>query len=66
MIISDFTTVELKYFEEQCNFVGKEYNVFELRSQGKSLTQVADILEISIDKAKKLSQRVNKKIKRVI
>ena len=66
MIISDFTTVELKYFEKQCNFVGKEYSVFELRSQGKSLTQVADFLGISIDKAKKLSQRVNKKIRRVI
>ena len=66
MIISDFTTVELVYFEEHCNFVGYEIYVFELRSQGKSLEQIADILELTIDQVKKISRKVNRKIAKVI
>ena len=66
MIISDFTTVELNYFQKHCNFVGYEVYVFELRSQGKSLQQIAEFLDVPIDRVKKLSRRVNKKITKVI
>lgn len=58
--------MELNYFKEQCNFVGDESYVFELRSHGISLGQIADFLGISIDRTKKLSQSVNRKIKRVL
>ena len=66
MIISDFTTPELRHFEEFCNFTQYEQCVFELRSQGKSLQYIADFLNISIDKTKKLSRKVNRKIMKVI
>jgi len=66
MILYDFTTPELKYFEEHCNFVGMEKIVFDLRSQGKSLEQIAYLLDLSIDKTKKLSQKINRKILKVL
>lgn len=66
MILYNFTTPELKYFEDHCNFTRLEYCVFELRSQGKSLKQIADFLEISIDRTKKLSRKINKKIIKVL
>ena len=62
MILHDFTTPELNYLQKNCNFVGFESYVFELRSQGKSLEYIADFLDISIDQVKKLSRKVNKKI----
>jgi len=66
MIISDFTTAELNYFEKFCNFTQLESYVFELRSQGKSLTYIADFLDLKIDRVKKLSRKVNKKISKVL
>lgn len=65
MIISDFTTAELNYFRCACNFVGSEVRVFEMRSQGVSLEEIAEILNLSVDGAKKISQKVNRKIAKV-
>lgn len=66
MIISDFTVPELNYFRENCNFVGLEIRVFELRSQGVSLEEIADILNMSVDGVKKISRKVNTKIIKVL
>lgn len=66
MIISDFTVPELNYFRENCNFVGLEIRVFELRSQGIPLEEIAEILDMSVDGVKKISRKVNKKIIRII
>ena len=67
MIIHDFTVPELNYFRENCNFVGLEREVFELRSQGVSLEQISDIIKgTTLDSVKKASQRVNRKIIRVL
>ena len=65
MIISDFTTAELDYFRDSCNFVGNEALVFEMRSCGQSLEEIAEILNLSVEGIKKISQKVNKKIARV-
>ena len=62
MIISNFTTPELDYLKEHCNFVGDEILIFDLRSQGASLNDISFTLGITLDSAKKISQRVNKKI----
>ena len=62
MTISNFTIPELDYLKEHCQFTGREQLVFDLRSQGASLYDIAYILGVSIDSVKKLSQRVNKKI----
>ena len=66
MIISDFTVPELNYFRENCNFVGLEIRVFELRSQGIPLEEIAEILDMPVDGVKKISRKVNKKILRII
>ena len=62
MIISNFTVPELNHFREYCDFTSTESSVFELRSQGASLQDISFILNITIDSTKKISQRVNKKI----
>ena len=66
MVISDFTVPELNYFRENCNFVGLEIRVFELRSQGVPLEEIAEILDMSVDGVKKISRKVNAKIIRVL
>ena len=62
MIVSDFTVPELDRFREKCNFVGNETMVFELRSQGISLEEIAEILNMSVEGIKKISRKVNNKI----
>ena len=66
MIISDFTNPELTYFRQHCNFTCEELNVFELRSIGVSLEQIAVRLNLTIDKVKKISRKVNNKIIKVL
>ena len=66
MIVSDFTVPELDRFRRQCNFVGNETNVFELRSQGIPLEEIAETLNMSIENVKRISRKVNSKIIRII
>lgn len=66
MTISNFTKPELDYFRNNCNFVNLECQVFEMRASGNSLEIIAEQLHISSDYVRKLSQRVNKKIIKVI
>lgn len=66
MIISSFTEPELDRFRKLCNFVGDEIFVFEYRSQGIPLEDIAEILDLSVDGVKKISRKVNKKIIKVI
>ena len=66
MIISDFTNIELEYLRSTCNFVNDEKDIFNLRGQGLSLEEVAEVLELPIDTVKKISGKVNKKIKRIM
>ena len=65
MIVSDFTVPELERLREQCNFIGNERQVFEFRSKGISLEEIAEILDMSVTHIGRISQKVNKKIKRV-
>lgn len=65
MIIADFTKLELDVFRDNCNFVGNEQDIFDLRSQGIPLETIAETLNLSIDGAKRISQKVNNKIIKV-
>ena len=65
MIVSDFTVPELNVFREQCNFIGNEREVFEYRSQGISLEEIAEAMNMSVTHIGRISQRVNRKIKKV-
>ena len=65
MIVSDFTVPELNLFREQCNFIETERQVFEYRSQDVPLEEIAEILNMSVTHIGRISQKVNKKIKKV-
>lgn len=66
MKIADFTKSEIDYFLAVCNFVNLEKPLFEMRADGFTLYEIADELNISIDYARKISQKVNKKIIKVL
>ena len=66
MKIADFTKPELDYFRENCNFVGVEKEVFEMRSHGVPLEEIAELVNMSVDGVKKVSRRINKKIIRIL
>ena len=66
MIISDFTNVELDMLRKQCNFVNAERDVFELRSQGLSLEEIAEILGYTVDGISGVSKKVNRKIYKIL
>lgn len=66
MKIADFTQSEIEFFLLRCNFVNLEIPLFEMRSKGYTLSEIADELNISIDYARKISQKVNKKIIKVL
>jgi len=66
MVVSDFTVPELEHFRANCNFVGNERTVFELRSQGIPLERIAEQLNMSYEGIKKVSRKVTQKINRVL
>lgn len=66
MIISDFTKPEIDYLLSNCNFVNYENDLFLMRADGMTLEQIAEELNISVDYARKISQRVNKKIIKIL
>lgn len=65
MVVSNFTVPELNYLRDNCNFVGVETDVFEMRSRGISLEEIAEKLNMSATNIGRISQRVNNKIKRL-
>lgn len=66
MNIADFTVPEIEYFRNNCNFVGLEKDLFEMRVNGNTLDEISEALNISRDWAGKLSQKVNRKIIKVL
>ena len=65
MIVSDFTVPELDRFREQCNFTSNELPIFEMRSRGVPLEQIAEILNMSVENVKRISRKINSKIIRI-
>lgn len=66
MRVCGFTKPELEFLRENCNFVNLEIDVFEMRAKGIPLEAIAEALNISADTARKYSQRINKKIGKVL
>ena len=62
MKIYDFTIPELNHFRENCNFTKEELVLFEYRAKNIPLECIAEIMNISVSTAKRISRRVNKKI----
>ena len=40
MTIADFTLQEIEYFRQNCNFVGLEKDLFEMRVKGITLDEI--------------------------
>ena len=66
MQIRDLTMSEADYLQAVCNFTKDENVLFELRLQDISLEECAERMNISVPTAKRISQRVNAKIKKEI
>lgn len=65
MKIYDFTIPELEYFRERCNFTKEEEILFDYRAKNIPLECIAEIMNISMSTAKRISRRVNNKIIKV-
>lgn len=65
MKIYDFTVPELNYFREYCNFTEDERVLFEYRAKNIPLETCAEIMNVSLSTAKRISKRVNSKIVKV-
>ena len=66
MQIRDLTRSEADYLQMVCNFTKDEDVLFELRLQDIPLEECAERMNISVPTAKRISQRVNKKIEKEI
>ena len=66
MQIRSLTLSEADYLVAVCNFTKEEERLFELRLQDVSLEECAEILNVSVPTVKRLSARVNAKIKKEI
>ena len=62
MKIYDFTVPELNYFRDYCNFTEDERVLFEYRAKNIPLETCAEIMNVSLSTAKRISKRVNSKI----
>lgn len=66
MKICDYTQTELDYLQVVCNFTDEENTLFLLRSKDIPLEECAERMNISVPTVKRISQRVNAKIRREI
>lgn len=65
MKIYDFTLPELEFCKIFCNFTPEEQEFFEYRSKGITLEQCSELMNVSVATVKRISARVNNKIRRV-
>lgn len=66
MQINDFVKWELDKFREECNFDEEQLEFFNYRAQNIPIERIAELMNISVGKANKLSRKVKDKIIRVI
>jgi len=64
--LCNFVKKELEFFIENCNFTDEELQFFNLRAKNKSMIEICDIMHIKESKATTLSNKVNKKIIKVL
>ena len=66
MQICDFVECELQMFRYECNFTQEELDFFNYRAKNLTIEQIAELMNISVGKANKLSRKVKDKMKRVL
>jgi predicted DNA-binding protein (UPF0251 family) len=65
MKIYDFTRKELEHLESECNFTPDELALFRHRAKGTPLEMCAELMNVSHATAKRISNRIRKKIEKV-
>lgn len=65
MIISNFVEWELDKFRNECNFTNDELEFFNYRAKNISIERIAEMMNVSIGKANKLSKKVKSKILKI-
>ncbi len=55
MKVYDFTVPELNYFRTYCNFTDEERALFEYRAKNYPLEYCAELMNVSVSTAKRLS-----------
>lgn len=65
MKVYEFTVPELEYFRTYCNFTRDERTLFDYRSRNIPLEKYAELMNISVSTAKRISRNVNTKIIKV-
>lgn len=65
MNITNFTKIELDFFRNNCNFTRIEKELFEYRAKEYTLEECAELMNVSVSTAKRISKKVNNKIIRV-
>lgn len=53
-------------FRSECNFTQEELDFFNYRAKNLTIEQIAELMNISVGKANKLSRKVKDKMKRVL
>ena len=66
MHINDFVEWELDKFRRECNFDEEQLEFFNYRAKNMSIEQIAELMNISVGKANKLSRKVKDKIIKVL
>lgn len=66
MKLCDYVEWELNIFREQCNFTQEELEMFNYKAKNIPLEQIAELMNMSVGKANKLSSKVNKKVIKVL
>lgn len=66
MKICDFTKPEIEYLLAECNFTKEQLDFFKLRADDIPIEKCAEIMNISISTANRISKKVNKKIEKVM
>ena len=65
MVIIDFTVPQLNVFREYCNFTEQERTLFEYRAKKIPIEECAEIMNVSVSTAKRISRKINNKIENV-
>lgn len=66
MKICDFVEWELQKFRDECNFTIEELEFFNYRAKNIPIELIADMMNISVGKANKLSHKVKSKMIRIL
>lgn len=66
MKICDFVNSELEHIRSEANFTKEEMILFNMRANNIPLEECAERMNLSVSAIKQKSQKINRKIKRVL